>query len=149
MLRTFLTLAALGGLYLLLSGQPSPHELAAAAGCAALGAAAAGLAVGPMKPGLSFAIEDLAPLGSALARLAGGSWRAARGLAAAAILGRGGGFERKRFVRGQKTSERDRTRRVICLIAESLTPDSYVVRFHPGRPEIDLHELPRGGKGGA
>lgn len=144
MLRTIVTLAGLGGLYLLWSGQLAAHELAAAAGCAVLGAASARLAAGAMEPGLRFRTSDLAPLGSALGGLASGSWRAARGLTAAAVLGRRGGIARKRFVRGAATSEHDRARRAICLIAGSLAPDSYVVRFRPGRPQIEVHELAPG-----
>jgi hypothetical protein len=144
MLRTIVWLAALSGLYVLWSGRVAVHDLAAAAGCAVLGAASARLAAGAMKPRLRFRARDLAPLASAVAGLASGSWRAARGLTAAAVLGRSGGIARKPFVRGSARSEHDRARRAICLIAESLTPDSYVVRFHPGRPQIDVHELPRG-----
>jgi hypothetical protein len=147
-LRISATLVVLAGLYLLWSGQVAAHELEAAGACAVLGTVSAALATWAMRPRFSFRTTDLATLAKAVARLPGASWRAAWGLAAAAILGRGGAMGRKPFVRGPAASERDRARRAITLIAECLTPDSYVVRFHPGRPEIDLHELPaRKGKG--
>jgi hypothetical protein len=129
------------GLYLLLAGQVSLHEGAAAV---VTGGAAAlvwrrvrDVSAHRFTPSRAAAEATL----RAVASLPRGYARVAVRLVAALARPEGGAMIAQPFLRGRRESGQDAIRRAVSVLGLSIAPDTIAVRLRPGRDELDIHAL--------
>ena len=135
--------------YLVLAGQLSGDELAAAA---LLGGAAALWHRAVLRAGAARFAGDrrmVGALGRAVAGLPGATVSVGRALAGAA-LGRPVAGQRisRAFPHGPRDAPAEAGRRAAALLATSLSPDSYVLRLPPGEDKILFHSITSRSPGG-
>ena len=132
--------------YELFAGQFSADELGAAGVCGLVAAlwSASLRRAGPVR----FRFEE--GTFGAVARAVGGLPAATGGVALVlgrAIAGSGpaarepGHVVHKALVPGRRRDQADAGRRAIAVLAQSLAPDSFVVRTPEAREEIEVHQL--------
>ena len=134
--------------YLVLAGQLSPDEVAAAV---LLGGLGAGWHFAVLNDGarrFRFERPALRVIGASLAGLPGATLRVGARLAAALVRPVEGRRVERVFHRGTADDPRDRGRRAVVLLATSLAPDSYALDLPVSEETIVFHALTGSSPGG-
>lgn len=129
----------LAGVYLVFTGQASPDELVAAAGCGLAGALWAA-ALGQVATrrfrwsgrALSTFVRGVAGLPSGAAQIAGVLVRALAGRAKGRVA-------TEPFPHGRRDDPTDAAWRAAAVLGRSMAPDSFVVRAPEVRDVLELH----------
>ena len=133
--------------YMLLAGQFSADEVAAAV---VLGGLGAGWHVAVMHDGarrFRFERPALRVIAASLVGLAGATLRVGARLASALVHPVAGRRVEQVFHRGVGDDPRDRGRRAVVVLATSLAPDSYVLDLPVDEETITYHALTGAGPG--
>ncbi|RYC32292.1 hypothetical protein D3273_09700 [Lichenibacterium minor] len=131
--------------YLVLAGQLSPDEIAAAV---LLGGLGAGWHFAVMHDGartFRFERPALRTVGTSFAGLPGATLRVGARLAAALVRPVAGRRVEHDFHRGTADDPRDRGRRAVVVLATSLAPDSYALDLPLDEETIVFHALTASG----